>query len=126
MQDSRTVMTFKYVILTTLCVVMLLPVLVAVLGSIRTNGEFISRPFALPTHGIQWINYTRILTDSRFWRAGLNSLTITVGVTILNVTLASLLAFVFSRIQFRTSRLWFNILSIGLLFPLVVAILPIF
>jgi raffinose/stachyose/melibiose transport system permease protein len=37
-----------------------------------------------------------------------------------------MLAFAFSRIQFRTRNLWFNILSIGLLFPLVVAILPIF
>jgi raffinose/stachyose/melibiose transport system permease protein len=56
----------------------------------------------------------------------INSLIITVGVTVLNVTLASMLAFVFSRISFRGQGLLFNILMIGLLFPLVVAILPIF
>jgi raffinose/stachyose/melibiose transport system permease protein len=40
--------------------------------------------------------------------------------------LASMMAFALTRLQFRTRNLWFNILSIGLLFPLVVAILPIF
>ena len=47
-------------------------------------------------------------------------------ITILNVGLSSMLAFVFSRVEFRVRGLVFNILLIGLLFPLVVAILPIF
>jgi raffinose/stachyose/melibiose transport system permease protein len=47
-------------------------------------------------------------------------------VTGLNIALGSMLAFVFSRISFRGRGLLFNILMIGLLFPLVVAILPIF
>lgn len=126
MQERKTVMALKYVLLTTLCVVMMLPVLVAFLGSVRTTGEFVTQPFGLPTQGLQLDNYVRILTDPGFWRAGLNSLIITFGVTIINVTLSCMLAFLFSRISFRTKGLWFNILSIGLLFPLVVAILPIF
>jgi raffinose/stachyose/melibiose transport system permease protein len=55
-----------------------------------------------------------------------NSFTITVTVTALNVSLASLLAFVFTRIEFRGRGLLFNILSLGLLFPIVIAFLPIF
>lgn len=126
MTDRTSSRVLKYALLTTICVIMMLPVLVAVLGSIRTTGELTTRPFGLPTRGIQWQNYTRVLTDTKFWRAGLNSVGITLGVTVLNVTLASMLAFALSRLQFRTRNLWFNILSIGLLFPLVVAILPIF
>lgn len=126
MTDRTSSRVLKYAILTTICVMMMLPVLVAVLGSIRTTGELTTRPFGLPTRGIQWQNYTNILTDTKFWRAGVNSVAITLGVTILNVTLSSMLAFALSRLQFRTRNLWFNILSIGLLFPLVVAILPIF
>jgi len=56
----------------------------------------------------------------------LNSLGITLGVVLLNIILSSMLAFAFSRIRFFSKGLWFNILSVGLLFPLVVAILPIF
>lgn len=116
----------KYMLLTTICVLMMLPVMVAVLGSIRTTGELTTRPFGLPTRGIQWQNYTNVLSDIRFWRSGLNSIVITLGATFLNIMLASMMAFALTRLQFRTRNLWFNILSIGLLFPLVVAILPIF
>jgi raffinose/stachyose/melibiose transport system permease protein len=98
----------------------------AVLGSIRTNGEFLTTPFGLPQNGIQWQNYTEILVDGAFWNSMKNSLVITISVTILNVLLASLLAFVFSRVDFRGRGLLFNVLSLGLLFPIVIAILPIF
>lgn len=126
MRQKPMIMALKYVLLTALCIVMMLPVLVAFLGSIRTTGEFITQPFGLPRNGIQTENYIRILTDEAFWRSSMNSLAITFGVTGINVSMACLLAFAFSRIKFRTRNLWFNIMSIGLLFPLVVAILPIF
>jgi raffinose/stachyose/melibiose transport system permease protein len=116
----------KYAILIILSVIVMSPVVTAVLGSIRTNGEFLSTPFGLPQQGIQWANYTDILLSSAFWNSMKNSFIITVSVTILNVFLASLLAFVFSRINFRGRGLLFNILSLGLLFPIVIAILPIF
>ena len=118
--------TLKYAILIVLCLIIMGPVLTAVLGSIRTTGEFSSAPFGLPQNGIQWQNYTDILGDGAFWNSLKNSLIITISVTFLNVALASMLAFVFSRIEFRGRGLLFNILMIGLLFPLVIAILPIF
>ncbi len=126
MKDSPQIMALKYLVLTVLCVLMMLPVAVAVLASIRTTGEFLSAPFALPQNGIVWENYEQILTSESFWRSARNSLYITVGVTTINLILSSMLAFAFTRIKFRTRSLWFNILSVGLLFPLVVAILPIF
>jgi raffinose/stachyose/melibiose transport system permease protein len=102
------------------------PIATAVLGSIRTTGEFMTTPFGLPRSGIRWENYTGILLGGAFWNSLKNSLIITLGVTLLNITFSSMLAFVFSRITFRGRGLLFNILMIGLLFPLVVAILPIF
>jgi raffinose/stachyose/melibiose transport system permease protein len=116
----------KYIILIVVCGIVIAPIMAAVLGSLRTNGEFLARPFGLPTREIQWGNYTSILEDGGFWQSAKNSLIITIGVTILNVILSSTMAFVFSRIRFRGRELIFNILSFGLLFPLGVAILPIF
>jgi raffinose/stachyose/melibiose transport system permease protein len=55
-----------------------------------------------------------------------NGLIITVGVTALNVILSAALAFAFSRIKFRGRELLYNILSLGLLFPLGIATLPVF
>ncbi|MCL4252064.1 MAG: carbohydrate ABC transporter permease [Anaerolineae bacterium] len=116
----------KYVLLILVCLVILGPVAMTVLGGIRTNGEFLARPFDVPRQGIQWINFQQILTSPTFWLALRNSLVITGGVTVLNVMLASMLAFVFSRIDFFGRGFVFNVLSLGLLFPIVVAILPIF
>jgi raffinose/stachyose/melibiose transport system permease protein len=116
----------KYALLIALCLVMMGPVATAVLGSIRTTGEFLTTPFGLPKNGIQWENYTSILENPAFWNSLKNSLIITGGVTVLDITLSSMLAFVFSRVDFRGRALLFNILMIGLLFPLVIAILPIF
>jgi raffinose/stachyose/melibiose transport system permease protein len=116
----------KYVILIALCVVIMSPVATAVSGSLRTNGEFLSKPFAIPQHNIQWQHYTEILKSNDFWQAAQNSVFITLGVMVLNISLGSLLAFAFSRIDFFGRELIFNILSFGLLFPVVVAMLPVF
>jgi raffinose/stachyose/melibiose transport system permease protein len=116
----------RYAILIVVCLVMMGPVVTTILASIRTTGEFLTTPFGLPQSGIHWENYQGILEDGDFWNSLKNSVVITAGVTVLNVFLASLLAFVFSRVDFRGRGLLFNILSIGLLVPLVVAILPLF
>jgi raffinose/stachyose/melibiose transport system permease protein len=116
----------KYAFLIILCLVIAGPVVTAVLGSIRTTGEFTSAPFGLPVSGIHWENYGDILANPQFWISFKNSLVITVSVTVLNVVLGSMLAFVFSRVDFFGRRFLFNVLLLGLLFPLVVAILPIF
>jgi raffinose/stachyose/melibiose transport system permease protein len=121
-----TVTIVKYAILIVVCVVVMAPVMTAFLGSIRTTGEFLSQPFGLPQGDIQWTNYTDILTGDSFWNSAKNSLFITLGVTTLNITCASLLAFVFSRVKFFGRGLLFNLISLGLLVPVVVAILPIF
>lgn len=116
----------KYVVLCVVTMIILAPSLTAVLGGIRTTGEFLAEPFGLPKEGIQWRNFERILTNPDFWNSFKNSVLITGGVVIIGVTLSSCLAFVFSRMRFTGKMLLFNILSLGLLFPLVVAILPIF
>src|SRR5688572_5274118 len=116
----------RYAILLFLCVVIMSPVLTAVLGSLRTTGEFISKPFGFPEGEWQWQHYSDILQNPTFWQAMSNSALITLGVVTLNVSLASMLAFAFTRLRFTGRNLIFNILSFGLLFPLTVAILPIF
>jgi raffinose/stachyose/melibiose transport system permease protein len=117
---------FKYGFLIILCLVIAGPVATAVLGSIRTTGEFTSAPFGLPQTGIHWENYADILANPQFWNSLKNSLFITISVTLLNIVFGSTLAFVFSRVNWFGRRFVFNVLLIGLLFPLVVAILPIF
>lgn len=115
-----------YAFVIIMALLMFSPVITVILGSIRTTGEFLTTPVGLPQSGIQWENYTDILQSSNFWRSVKNSLIITMATTLLVVLIASPLSFVFARINFKGRSIFFNILSIGLLFPLVVAILPVF
>lgn len=116
----------KYFLLIFLCLVVVSPVVMTFSGSIRTTGEFLAHPLGLPRGEIQLQNYTDIIRDSEFWNSLKNSVAITFGVTSLNVILASMLAFVFSRVEFWGRGIAINILMLGLLFPLVIAILPVF
>jgi raffinose/stachyose/melibiose transport system permease protein len=116
----------RYAVLLVLVVVIMGPIVTVVLGGMRTNGEFLARPFDLPRRGIQWQNFTDILESDAFWTAMRNSLFITAAVTVLNVSLSAMLAFAFSRLKYFGRGLLFNIVSFGLLFPTVVALLPIF
>ncbi|HRQ40352.1 MAG TPA: carbohydrate ABC transporter permease [Chloroflexota bacterium] len=115
-----------YLFVIVVALLMFSPVVVVILGSIRTTGEFMSNPVALPQTGIKWENYTDILERPDFWRTVANSLRITLTTTFLVVIIASPLAAIFARVNFKGRSFLFNILSIGLLFPLVVAILPVF
>lgn len=115
-----------YFFVVSVALLMFSPIIVVILGSLRTTGEFLSNPVGLPTGEVQWGNYTSILENVDFWRAVTNSLRITLTTTFLVILIASPLAAIFSRVNFKGRSIFFNILSIGLLFPLVVAILPVF
>lgn len=116
----------KYFLLTLVGFIIASPILIAILGSFRTTGEISARPFGLPTEGIEWNNYRTILESDELWISLKNSLIITIASTAICITFSSLLAYVFARIQFFGRGILFNILTLGLLFPLVVVILPMF
>lgn len=124
--EQRLMTVLRYAILIFLTLVIVGPILMAIFAGMRTNGEFQSRPFDIPRNDIQWQNFTNILKSDSFWQATRNSVYITAGVTIINLVTSSMLAFAFSRLKFFGKGILFNILSFGLLFPIVVAILPIF
>lgn len=115
----------QYTILILLSLIILGPILTAVLGGLKTTGELFAQPFGLPTVP-RWENYTGILVSESFWRQLTNSVLIVVGTVGLTVTTSALLAFVFSRLVFPGRELLFNFFTLGLLFPVTIAFLPVF
>lgn len=116
----------RYAILIVLVAIIMGPVLTTVFASLRTTGEFLTHPFAIPTENLQWENYSSILEGRAFWISSRNSALITIGAAGINIVLSSMLAFALSRMRFLGRGLVFNIVTFGLLFPLVIAILPLF
>jgi raffinose/stachyose/melibiose transport system permease protein len=102
-----------------------IPVGFAVIGGFRTTGELQNNPAALPT---SWYpsNYLEILGGDAFWTELLNSLLITTITTFVAVTAAALAAFVFARVPFRGREALYTLFVLGLLFPVAVAILPLY
>ncbi len=83
------------------------------------------RPYSIP-YPPHWENIITILGDESFWRMLRNSLIVMVATTALVVLLCSLAAFVFARMNFRGKSLAFNLFTVGMMFPINVAILPVY
>jgi raffinose/stachyose/melibiose transport system permease protein len=118
-------MTLKYLVASFFALLVLVPLLATLINGFKTNAEVQLRPFSMPTEW-QWGNYTSVLQSPAFWRQLTNSTTVMLATAIGVVALSSMPAFVFSRMNFRGRELLFNFFTLGLLFPIAVAILPLY
>jgi len=116
---------FQYLILSSIVVLMFVPIVMLVFGALKTRGELITHPYAPPIPP-RWENITGILATPIFWDLLRNSLFVMFVVTIAVVVICSLAAFVFARMEFRTKGLAFNLFTLGLMFPINIAILPVY
>jgi len=115
----------QYLILSIILVIVLVPVVILVFGALKTRGELLSHPYDVPVPP-RWENIIGILGQSIFWQMLGNSLLVMVVTTVGVLVLCSLAAFVFARMEFRTKGLAFNLFTLGLMFPISVAILPVY
>ncbi len=116
---------FQYVVLSLITVIIIAPIVVLIFGSLKTTGEMYASPYTIPNPP-HWENYGQILLQSSFWTLMRNSLVVMVSATAGVLVACSLAAFVFSRMQFRGKELAFNFLTLGLMFPITVAIMPVY
>jgi raffinose/stachyose/melibiose transport system permease protein len=103
--------------------VIVIPVVFAVLGGFRNAPQLAANPVGLPDPWI-WTNYTDSLTDPSFWVQVRNSIVVAAMSTGIVVLFAALAAFVLARRQFPGRELAYTVFTLGLLFPVTVAILP--
>jgi raffinose/stachyose/melibiose transport system permease protein len=118
-------LALRYAIAVVVSLVIISPLFIALFGGFKESGELLNSPFTLPR---TWIldNYRYILTLDSFWQQLLNSSIVLVGTVALSTFSASLAAFVFARLRFKARDTLFNIFMIGLMFPILVAILPLY
>ncbi|HXV97541.1 MAG TPA: carbohydrate ABC transporter permease [Anaerolineae bacterium] len=114
---------WQYAILIIFVLIVTVPLVTMAFGSLKTRGEYAGFPYQ-PPDPIRWENYIRILSTDVFWGMLRNSLIVMIGTVVGVVLFSSLAAFVFARNEFRGKNILFNYLTIGLLFPISVAILP--
>jgi raffinose/stachyose/melibiose transport system permease protein len=115
----------QYFVLLIITLIVLVPTVIMVFGALKTRGEMFAHPYTLPIPA-HWENFALILKTPSFWTMLLNSLVVALGTTLGVLIVCSLASFVFARMQFRGKDLAFNFLTLGLMFPITVAIMPVY
>jgi raffinose/stachyose/melibiose transport system permease protein len=104
---------------------MLAPVVYIILGGFRTNAQITTDPAGWPSPW-KFDNYLDVLKGDVFWREVLNS-TITALCTTAGVVVLGLMtSFILARYQFRGRGVMYSLFAAGLMFPLTVAITPLY
>jgi raffinose/stachyose/melibiose transport system permease protein len=119
------VLPYLFCLVVTAAVVV--PLYVAVTGGFKSMGQLMNEPMALPSP-VQGFQYTDLLTGrvGTFWRSLANSAVIAVGTVGFALGLCTMAAFALARLRFRGNGLVLGYFLMGLLFPLAVAILPLY
>jgi raffinose/stachyose/melibiose transport system permease protein len=114
-----------YAVGVVIVVITVVPLLYVILGGFRTTAQINEHPSGLPSPWV-WTNYKTVITSSTFWHFLLNSTVVAVIATGLTVVLGAMAAFALSRYVFRGRDGLYAFFTIGLMFPLTVAALPLY
>lgn len=103
----------------------LAPVLYIVIGGFRSNSQITSSPAGFPD---PWRvdKYLDVLTSSTFWLEVGNSAIAAIATTLGVVVLGVMVSFVIARYEFRGRAAMYSLFAAGLMFPITVAITPLY
>ena len=116
---------FQYLVLSFITVIIVVPLIVLLFASLKNTGEMFLSPYSIPNPP-RWENYAGILFAPSYWVFMKNSLLVMAASTAGVLIVCSLASFVFARMKFRGKGLAFNFLTLGLMFPVTVAIMPVY
>jgi len=114
-----------YLIAVVLIAACLGPVLYIIIGGFRTNSQITLDPSGLPSPWV-FTNYADVLTSADFWVAMGNSTIAAVATTVGTVALGMMASFVIARYDFGGKGLMYSLFAAGLMFPMTVAITPLY
>ncbi len=101
------------------------PIVYIVLGGFRTNSQITVSPAGLPS---PWVfsNYSGVLKSVTFWGEFANSAIVGFATTVGVVVLGVMVSFALARYEFKLKGAMYSLFAAGLMFPLVVAITPLY
>ncbi|MCU0317569.1 MAG: carbohydrate ABC transporter permease [Fimbriimonadaceae bacterium] len=105
--------------------VVVLPLGWAILSSLRPSGEILANPFGFAGFPY-WQNFQTAWKEAQFNRYFLNSLVITVGTLVVLIPIGSMAAYVLAQYPFRLSRLLEVLFALGMMFPTILSVIPLY
>ncbi|GAA3202669.1 carbohydrate ABC transporter permease [Microbacterium terregens] len=104
---------------------MLGPIIYIILGGFRSNSQITADPGGFPDPWV-WENYFEVLTGGVFWQLVLNSTIVGVATTVGVILLGLMASYVLARYRFRGRGAMYALFAAGLMFPITVAITPLY
>lgn len=105
-------------------VVMITPFLYMLSTSFKPQAYVLTTPPQFIPDPFTWDNYVQAWTSQDFSRYALNSVIVAVVSTALSVLISSMMAFAFTRFEFRGREIIFRVMLIGLMVPAMMLIIP--
>ena len=117
-----------YVVLSVWALTTLYPFVWVILNSFREKGLIRKDSFSLPLPGSGFTmdNYAKAMDRFDFANAYLNSLIVSVSVTVVVVILAGLAAYGLVRYRFKLRGVCYSLIMAGMMFPVFSTIIPVF
>ena len=117
-----------YVVLCFWALTTLYPFVWVILNSFREKGLIRKDSFSIPMpgSGFTLANYEKAMDRFDFSNAYLNSLLVSICVTVVVVILAGLAAYGLVRYRFRLRGLCYSLIMAGMMFPVFSTIIPVF
>jgi raffinose/stachyose/melibiose transport system permease protein len=108
--------TVQWLVLTFIAVVNIIPIILTVLASFKSNQDFFYNTYSLPD---VWHldNYSAAWTDANMGRFFLNSVVVTLGGVVINLLCSTPLAYALARFRFRLNGFLFIFIVGGLIAP---------
>ena len=119
-------MVVKYVVLIVLTIIILFPFFWMLMTSLKTNTEAITNPLALFPTVPQWGNYPEVATLLNYGRETLNSLIMSLGVTLGQIILSALAGYAFARLPFFGRDALFVVILATLIIPFEILFVPLY
>lgn len=111
--------------LSTFTLLILVPSLIVVMGSFKTDAEVYNKPLSLPEN---WSlgNYRRLLSESDLGISFRNSVFVTLLSVVLTLIFASLASFAIARMVTVTGKVLAGLFALGLAIPAQINLVPIY
>ena len=119
---------FTYIVLIFWSLTTLYPFVWVILNSFREKGLIRKDSFSIPTayNGFTMDNYNKAMDRFDFSNAYMNSLLVSIAVTIAVVIIAGLAAYGLVRFKFKLRSLCYSLIMAGMMFPVFSTIIPVF
>ncbi|MEV2251872.1 carbohydrate ABC transporter permease [Streptomyces sp. NPDC050147] len=101
------------------------PLVWVALTAFRPSVEILSDPMGWPT-SFHWENFTNAWTEANIGQYAINSVIILAGSLTGTMLLGSMAAYVIARFTFPGNRLIFMLFAGGMMFPVILALVPLF